>query len=224
MGWFGRRRLSPMTWRIIGVALLCLLPLSGQAGNQQYEPLSASVRGALSAAVAEAPQLRVQHKDFSERLAYLRWLGSMSDRLKRNKPDFGTRRNFLEIVYYEAKRAGLEPELVIGLIQVESNFRQHALSSVGARGYTQVMPFWAKLIGDGEVRKLFDTRINIRFGCVILRHYLDIEQGNLYRALGRYNGSLGKPDYPNLVLAAWKRWQLTPETLDAPSVTSSLSR
>ena len=86
------------------------------------------------------------------------------------------------------------------------------------------MPFWAKLIGDGEVRKLFDTRINIRFGCVILRHYLDIEQGNLYRALGRYNGSLGKPDYPNLVLAAWKRWQLTPETLDAPSVTSSLSR
>ena len=131
----------------------------------------------------------------------------MSDRLKKNKPDFGTRRNFLEAVYYESKRAGLEPELMLGLIQVESNFRQHAVSSTGARGYTQVMPFWMGLIGNGETRKLFDARINIRFGCVILRHYLDIEKGDLYRALGRYNGSLGRPEYPNHVLEAWNRWR-----------------
>lgn len=181
------------------------------AGAQQYEPLTASVRSALSSAIAEALAPRLTHRDYAERLAYLKWLGIMSDRLKARKPEFSVRRNFLEIVYYEAKRAGLEPELVIALINVESNFRQHAVSSAGARGYTQVMPFWVNLIGDGDVRKLFDTRINIRFGCVILRHYLDMEKGDLYRALGRYNGSLGKPEYPNLVLAAWKRWQAAPQ-------------
>jgi len=195
-----------------GIALLIaglLCAGNTQAGNQQYEPLTASVRSALSSAIADAPAPRLAHRDYGERLAYLKWLGTMSDRLKARKPEFSVRRNFLEIVYYEAKRAGLEPELVIALINVESNFRQHAVSSAGARGYTQVMPFWVGLIGDGDVRKLFDTRINIRFGCVILRHYLDIEKGDLYRALGRYNGSLGKPEYPNLVLAAWKRWQIS---------------
>ena len=189
------------------LTLALLLPGLARAGAQQYEPLSASVRGALSLAVADAPQPRVRHTVYAERLEYLKWLGSMSDRLRRNKPDFNVRRAFLETVYYEAKRAGLEPELVIGLIQVESNFRQHAVSVAGARGYTQVMPFWVGLIGDGDVRKLFDARVNIRFGCVILRHYLDIEKGDLFRALGRYNGSLGKAEYPNLVLAAWKRWK-----------------
>lgn len=189
-----------------------VVPNLAYAGPQQYEPLSASVRSALSTAVADYSSPKIAHRHYGERLAYLKWLGTMSDYLRRNKPDFGARRNFLEIVYYEAKRAGLEPELVIGLIQVESNFRQHAISSAGARGYTQVMPFWTGLIGDGDPRKLFDARINIRFGCVILRHYLDIEQGNLFRALGRYNGSLGKPEYPNMVLAAWKRWQVHTES------------
>jgi len=202
------------------VAIFVGVPKNGNAGAQQYQPLTASVRSALSAAVTDYPSPRLQHRDYGERLAYLKWLGTMSDRLKRNKPDFGIRRNFLEIVYYEAKRAGLEPDLVIGLIQVESNFRQHAISSAGARGYTQVMPFWVGLIGDGDARKLFDARINIRFGCVILRHYLDIEQGNLFRALGRYNGSLGKPEYPNMVLAAWKRWQIQPEDATATALRS----
>lgn len=205
-----QRTLSGVLPCIIACALV-LLPAAVRAGGQQYEPLSAAIRTAMSAAVAADPSPRVRHANIRDRLAYLKWIGEMSERLKRNKPDFAVRRDFLEVVYYEATRAGLEPELMLGLIQVESNFRQHAVSVAGARGYTQVMPFWMRLIGDGEVRKLFDTRINIRFGCVILRHYLDIEKGNLYRALGRYNGSLGKPAYPNLVLAARKRWLMQPE-------------
>jgi len=191
--------------------LLVFLPAIGHAAGQQYEPLSAAVRTALSAAIAADPAPRMRHAEIRERLAYLKWVGEMSDRLKRHKPDFSARRDFLEAVYYEATRVGLEPGLMLGLIQVESNFRQHAVSSAGARGYTQVMPFWMRLIGDGDTRKLFDARINIRFGCVILRHYLDIEKGDLFRALGRYNGSLGKAEYPNLVLAAWKRWEYHPE-------------
>ncbi len=109
-------------------------------------------------------------------------------------------------IQYEASRAGLDPQMVLGLIQVESNFRTYAISSVGAKGLMQVMPFWVNNIGTGE-HNLFDVRTNLRYGCTILRHYLDIERGDLYRALGRYNGSLGKPQYPNLVVGAWhKHW------------------
>ena len=136
------------------------------------------------------------------------WLTAMSDRLpKRHKPSYAERRDFLTTVRYEAQRAGLEPELVLGLIQVESGFRRHAVSSAGARGYMQVMPFWAQVIGDGNPSALFDMLTNIRYGCVILRHYLDIEKGNLFLALGRYNGSRGRDAYPNAVLAAWNRWR-----------------
>jgi len=178
-----------------------------RAGNQQYEPLAASIRTALTNAVAEQAPNAYPHKNIQERLAYLKWVGIQSERLAQRKRDFAARKRFLEIVYYEANRAGLDPELILALIQVESNFRQHAISSAGARGYTQVMPFWVDLIGDGDKRKLFDAKINIRFGCVILRHYIDIEAGNLFRALGRYNGSLGKAEYPNMVINTWKRWK-----------------
>jgi soluble lytic murein transglycosylase-like protein len=105
-------------------------------------------------------------------------------------------------LHYEATRAGLDAQLVLGLIQVESAFRKYAVSSAGARGFMQVMPFWIDAIGQKD-HNLFHLRTNLRYGCVILRHYVDIEQGNLFRALGRYNGSLGKPDYPNLVVRAW---------------------
>jgi soluble lytic murein transglycosylase-like protein len=94
--------------------------------------------------------------------------------------------------------------MVLALILVESNFRKYAVSRAGARGYMQVMPFWVKLIGDKD-HNLFHLRINLRYGCVILRHYLDMERGDLYRALGRYNGSLGKPEYPSLVVRVWQR-------------------
>ena len=144
------------------------------------------------------------------RLAYLRWLGEMSGRLKKRKADHVTRVEFLETVWYESKRAALEPSLVLGLIQVESGFRKYAISSAGARGYMQVMPFWARLIGDGDAIRLFHMQTNLRFGCVILRHYLSVERGDLFMALGRYNGSRGRDEYPNLVFGARKNWDYAP--------------
>ncbi|MCU0814640.1 MAG: lytic transglycosylase domain-containing protein, partial [Burkholderiaceae bacterium] len=165
-----------------------------------------SVRSALSAAVAEAAPPQPQFPEIEQRLAHLRWLGDMSDRLRPRKSDVSTRLEFLQTVWYEIRRAGLEVPLVLGLIQVESAFRKYAISSVGARGYMQVMPFWARLIGDGDVSRLFHTQTNLRFGCVILRHYLDRERGDLFMALGRYNGSRGRAEYPNAVFAARRRW------------------
>ena len=152
---------------------------------------------------------------FSTEVEARRWLAAMSRRLASRIPDRLQREEFLVTVHYEAKRAGLDPQLVLGLIQVESNFRKYAVSRAGARGFMQVMPFWVKLIGDRE-HNLFHLRINLRYGCVILRHYLDIERGDLYRALGRYNGSLGKPEYPTMVVRAWQRnWHYTTRTADA---------
>jgi soluble lytic murein transglycosylase-like protein len=146
----------------------------------------------------------------NERLDYLRWLGDMSDRLVKRLPDRQVRLEFLQTAWYEARRAGLDPALVLGLIQVESAFRKYAVSPVGAHGYMQVMPFWTRVIGDGDRSKLFDMQTNLRFGCSILRMYLDVEKGDLFMALGRYNGSRGRPEYPNAVLAAWRRWEHKP--------------
>jgi len=177
-----------------------------QAG-QVEEPLANSVRSALSAAIANSAPPRPRFDDIQARLAYLRWLGEMSGRLKRRMSEHSTRVEFLESVWYESKRAGLETSLVLGLIQVESGFRKYAISRAGARGYMQVMPFWARLIGDGHVSQLFHMQTNLRFGCVILRHYLDIERGDLFLALGRYNGSRGRAEYPNAVFASRRLWQ-----------------
>lgn len=180
-----------------------------RAGGQLEEPLADSVRTALSAAIANhAPPVPV-FADLEARLYYLRWLGAMSERLKKRVHEWAERRDLLQTAWYESRRAGLDTALVLGLIQVESNFRKFAISRVGARGYMQVMPFWAKLIGDGDASKLFHMQTNLRFGCIILRHYLDREQGNLFMALGRYNGSRGKAAYPNAVLGAQRRWAFT---------------
>ena len=130
----------------------------------------------------------------------------MSDKLRKRKPDWVVRRDFLQTVWYESKRAGLDVSLVLGLIQVESGFRKFAVSSVGARGYMQVMPFWTRVIGDGDPGKLFHMQTNLRFGCVILRHYIERERGDLFMALGRYNGSRGKSPYPSAVFAAQRNW------------------
>ncbi len=188
----------------VGLLLHSPTPL---AGNQLYEPLAADVRIALRSAIAER---RPPRHAFDNPLQAADWLSAMSQRLERRLPDIATRLDFLRSLHYEASRAGLDPQLVLSLIEVESGFQRYAVSSAGARGLMQVMPFWADLIGDGNVRLLFDMRSNLRFGCVILRHYLDLERGDLFRALGRYNGSLGKPDYPDLVLATLRnKWQLT---------------
>jgi len=173
------------------------------AGAQVEEELSASVQASLHAAISDLAAPRLVFTSESEATA---WLNEMSARLATKIPDSTTRTDFLKTVHYEATRAGLDPQLVLGLIQVESNFRKYAVSTAGARGFMQVMPFWVKLIGTPE-HNLFHLRTSLRYGCTILRHYLTIEHGDYYRALGRYNGSLGKPDYPNLVLAHWqKNW------------------
>ena len=188
-------------------AALAALP-PARAGTQVEEPLADAVRTALSAAIARAAPPRLSFASTEQRLAFLQWQGTMSERLKRRKTEAHTRLEFLETLWYESTRAGLEPALVLGLIQVESGFRKYAISSAGARGYMQVMPFWARLIGDGDAARLFHLQTNLRFGCVILRHYLDTERGNLFLALGRYNGSRGKAAYPDAVLANRARWLL----------------
>ncbi|MDR2874884.1 MAG: lytic transglycosylase domain-containing protein [Methylobacillus sp.] len=180
--------------------LVCALPAF--AGNQKEEPLSNSVQAMLHKSISDSgvPKLMFADKKEGEK-----WLAEMSSRLEKRIPNETYRLDFLRTVHYEATRAGLDPQLVLGLIQVESGFKKYAVSSAGARGYMQVMPFWVRAIGAPD-QNLFHLRVNLRYGCTILRYYLDGENGNLYRALGRYNGSVGQAAYPNAVLAAWKRW------------------
>ncbi|MDR2678817.1 MAG: lytic transglycosylase domain-containing protein [Zoogloeaceae bacterium] len=183
------------------------------AGNQQYEPLSVSVQAVLSGTIADR---KPPGSSFRNSAEAVEWLSAMSPRLARRIPDQNYRLELLRAIHYEAKRAGLDPQLVLGLIQVESGFRKYAVSSAGARGYMQVMPFWVRLIGQPS-DNLFHMRTNLRYGCTILRHYLDIEKGNLFRALGRYNGSLGRAEYPNLVRGAWNQWRFESAT-QPPSI------
>lgn len=199
--------------RRLAVLGLLAVPFGAQAGAQVEEPLADAMRSALSASIAQSapPRPKFEASQIDARMAYLRWLGTMSGRLKSRKTENQIRIEFLETVWYEAKRAGLEPSLVLGLVQVESGFRKYAISTAGARGYMQVMPFWAKLIGDGDASRLFHMQSNLRFGCVILRHYLDVEKGDMFLALGRYNGSRGKPEYPRAVFAARRQWLLPGE-------------
>ena len=194
----GALTLAPAAW--LGA------PTQAFAASQLEEPLIDSVRSALSSAVANASPPEPDFPTTEARLMYLRWLGTMSDRLRKRKPEWEVRRDFLQTVWYESRRAGLDVSLVLGLIQVESAFRKFAISSVGARGYMQVMPFWTRVIGDGDPGKLFHMQTNLRFGCVILRHYLDRERGDLFLTLGRYNGSRGRDPYPNAVFAAQRNW------------------
>lgn len=190
---------NPVSRILFSLASL-LLTSSAYAGAQAYTPFSASVRAVLQRSVSDqaAPKLA-----FATQYEADFWLNEMSRRLAKRLPDKEYRLNFLKTVHYEATRAGLDPELVLGLIEVESGFKKYAISRADARGYMQVMPFWVKLIGMPK-DNLFHLRTNLRYGCTILRHYLDLEQGDLYRALGRYNGSLGRPTYPRAVEAAWK--------------------
>lgn len=194
-----KKHVSALPWLAVGVCFSA----TAMAGAQVESSLSASVRAVLQRAVADQASPKLA---FASQQEAQFWLSEMSQRLKRKIPDEESRREFLSTVHYEAVRAGLDPHLVLSLIEVESGFNKYAVSRVGARGYMQIMPFWVKSIGKRE-HNLFHLRINLRYGCTILRHYIDIEHGNLYRALGRYNGSLGQAAYPNLVKAAWhKHW------------------
>jgi soluble lytic murein transglycosylase-like protein len=192
----------------VALCAACALtaPLAAQAGAQVEEKLAASVVSGLAHAIADNPVPR----NYAERASVRDFIAAMSEKLARRIPDDGARNEFLATVHYEATRAGLDPQLVLGVIHHESNFRKYAISVASARGYMQVMPFWVKLIGTPD-QNLFQLRTNLRYGCTILRHYLDIENGDVYRALGRYNGSLGRPEYPTAVMAATARYRM-----DAP--------
>jgi soluble lytic murein transglycosylase-like protein len=195
---------------ILAVSML-LSSANVLAGGQKEEPLSNSVRAMMQKSISDNAAPRLMFVNDPEGM---RWLQDMSRRLEKRMPDPVMREDFLRTVHYEATRAGLDPQLVLGLIQVESGFKKYAVSSVGARGFMQVMPFWVRSIGNAD-HNLFHLRLNLRYGCTILRHYLDIERGDLYRALGRYNGSLGQPQYPNLVVGAWrKHWNYVPPSLN----------
>jgi len=206
---FTRRRWLARAWPMASVAVgLPLLPLSAQAGRQVEEPLADSVRSALSSAIHQSAPPGPLFANDGARQLYAYWLAAMTERLRKRRADALDHKEFLPTVWYESKRAGLDVALVLGLIQVESNFRKFAISSVGARGYMQVMPFWTRLIGDGDAVTLFHLQTNLRFGCVILRHYLDAERGDVFMALGRYNGSRGQRPYPDAVLAARRAWEI----------------
>lgn len=188
------------------IKTLLILPLLlwvvSASGAQREEELSHSVKAMMQRSVSDAaaPKLMFANKQEGEV-----WLADMSRRLEKRMPDKVYREGFLTTVHYEATRAGLDPQLVLSLINVESAFNKYAISSVGARGYMQIMPFWTKAIGSPD-HNLFNMRLNLRYGCTILRHYLDLEHGNLFRALGRYNGSLGRAKYPNLVNKKWRKY------------------
>jgi len=193
--------------------------LNAQAGSQAQEPLADAVRSALSAAVSadDVHHAALERTDLVS--ARDHWVQRMQPRLERylrrvavgqwrqEWREVALQRELLETLWYEATRARLEPELVLGLIEVESDFRKFAVSSAGALGLMQVMPFWMRELAQDESRRLFHLRTNLRFGCVILRHYLDRETNDLFMALGRYNGSRGQAAYPKAVMAARDRWQ-----------------
>lgn len=197
LGWLG------LAWPLVGY-----WPASGLAGAQVEEPLADAVRSALSAAIHHRAPPVLAFSDAPARLRFERWQAVMGERLTKRLPALQERQEFLQTVWYESQRAGLEVALVLGLIQVESGFRKFAISRAGARGYMQVMPFWSRLIGDGDAGRLFHMQTNLRFGCVILRHYLQAERGDLFMALGRYNGSRGQAAYPDAVFAATPAWHL----------------
>ncbi len=180
------------------MALLASLWLAAQAvGAATTERPDAFLRELLRNAIAEADSFR-------DRFDAEVWLLDMAGRLAGTVEDDRERVEILRHVHREAHRAKLEPELVLAVIHVESNFDRFAISSAGARGLMQIMPFWLDEIGrPGD--NLFHIRTNLRFGCTILRYYLDQENGNLERALARYNGSLGQNWYPRRVMRALKR-------------------
>ena len=202
------RTLSPSSnhnWRSTPGALRSLLPAlalllcSGLVAAATQERPDAEMRRLLIGAVQSSDS-------FDDRFEAEVWLTDMSRRLARKVPDPEERLLILKTVHYEATRADLPPEMVLALIEVESNFDRFAISYAGARGLMQVMPFWLDEIGRPN-DDLFDIHTNLRMGCTILRLYLDRERGDRTRALARYNGSVGKVWYPQRIYKALsKRW------------------
>lgn len=189
------------------VFILYLLFIQNSFANQQYEKLSYSTKIIMSETINDRLNNNLLNlSSFSNKEEEIIWINNKDKILSKYIKDKEYRKIFLKTLHYEATRSAIEPELLLGLITVESAFRKHAISSAGAVGYTQVMPFWLDLLGKNKNHNLFDLHVNLRYGTTILRHYIEIEKGNVFRALARYNGSLGKNTYPNLVLEKRKIW------------------
>ena len=186
--------------KLIGTLVLLSSSSFIHANNLQYEQLSASTQ---TITFHEKSDQAASYIEYAAVADSVTWLINMSRRMEKYIPDLIEREEFLRTVYYEAIRAGLDPQLVLSIIQVESGFKKYAVSHAGARGYMQVMPFWTGAIGHQD-HNLFHLRVNLRYGCTILRHYLNKEKGDYFRALGRYNGSLGEAAYPQLVFNKWQ--------------------
>ncbi len=192
--------------RLAFAILLLLFSSFTYANNPHYEQLAASTQTIILHETSDQAASYTEYAAIAENVI---WLFNMSRRLEKYIPDLIEREDFLRTVYYEATRAGLDPQLVLSVIQVESGFKKYAISHAGARGYMQIMPFWIGVIGRQD-HNLFHLRMNLRYGCTILRHYLDKENGDYFRALGRYNGSLGQASYPQLVFNTWQTtWRHT---------------
>lgn len=193
-------------YKLIFISFLVLFSGIANANNPRYQQLAASTQTII---LHETSDQAASYTEYAAVADNVTWLISMSRRLEKYIPDLLEREAFLRTVYYEATRAGLDPQLVLSVIQIESGFKKYAVSHAGARGYMQVMPFWVGVIGHQD-HNLFHMRINLRYGCTILRHYLDKEKGDYFRALGRYNGSLGAASYPQLVFNKWQTtWRYT---------------
>jgi soluble lytic murein transglycosylase-like protein len=190
--------------RALLLALCLAAPLQALAGAQKQEEITDEMRQRLAHWAGDKPVPRLVFKNSDDGS---KWISAMSDRLEKRIPDRKERLELLRTIHFEAIRNDLDPQLVLGIIEVESGFRKYAVSSASARGLMQVMPFWTN-VAKRPRDNLFDRRTNLMYGCWIIRLYLDREKGDYFRALGRYNGSLGQPEYPNLVLQAWKgRWR-----------------
>jgi soluble lytic murein transglycosylase-like protein len=185
------------------IALLTALTVTGPAAANLRQAPEPELRELMQRTVAEADS-------FEDRFDAEVWLLDMSTRLKRYMPDAGERLALLRLVHQEASKAGLKPDLVLALIHTESHFNRFAISSVGAQGMMQIMPFWKAELGRPQ-DNLTDNATNLRYGCTILSYYLKKENGDMNRALARYNGSLGKPHYPAKVIGFWQDfWYVKP--------------
>ncbi len=181
------------------ILTLLVTPVFGTSKSSQQPSPDPGLRKALIKAVNDS-------SSFKNRFDAEVWLTDMSHRMRKRMPDVDRRLELLRTVHLEATRARLHPELVLAVIDIESNFDRYAISYVGARGLMQIMPFWLDEIGrPGD--DLFDVKTNLRFGCTILRYYLDMESNNIRRALARYNGSVGKRKYPDKIFKVLSsRW------------------
>ncbi|WP_197711989.1 lytic transglycosylase domain-containing protein [Polynucleobacter necessarius] len=194
---------APLFQKMRRIGLLLLMFMGHGvvfAANQKYEDISLANRYELRQSLASEVGSISSFRSAKEAVD---WIGYQSRNLASKIPNETTRRQWLRMVHYEATRYSLDPDLVLALIEVESGFNRFAISKVGASGLMQVMPFWKDLIGDTR-DSLFDVRTNLRYGCIILKHYLAMENQNLSRGLARYNGSLGEETYPSMVTAIWR--------------------